>query len=423
MKRAKGFALLAALTLGLAPGVGAAGPDTAAQDVAMGGSFFTRFERRVGYGGGAGDYASYNSDFVRYRARISLDTGPMDIGSPWKLNARFVPQAGGIWSTGGDSLDDASLGVHEAFVRLKKGASRFEIGRFELVYGDHLVLGNVGWHHLGRSFDGVRGHIQPDPKGIWTDVFLTSVNEGPMNDVVSNDAFAGDTMLTGVYTGLGSILGEKAALDFYLLGVLRPKYTTAEEVSYQGAGEFTLGSRIKQKAGPMDWRAEAGVQLGSRRVDTEAVDVFAFQIDAEAGLNLEIAQGLRIGAEGFFASGDDPDTADKLENWNQLYPTAHKWMGFMDYIGGRSNISGGIGHIKLTFLDRMVWMTDVHAFVRPRSPADGQPEYMGIEVDNGLAYLLGKGVKARLAYDIFVQSSDTGGDTLNFTEVEFSTKF
>lgn len=62
-------------------------------------------------------------------------------------------------STSGN-LYDSRLDVHEAYFAIKptKDENLFLFaGRQELAYGDHLVLGSVPWHRIGRSFDGVKG--------------------------------------------------------------------------------------------------------------------------------------------------------------------------------------------------------------------------------------------------------------------------
>ena len=129
-----------------------AGPAPAAEPLGFTGSLFARFEARRGYSA-SGLTAS---DYVRYRTRLGLVT-------PWRrgaeglaVRARVVPQSAGYWHVGGDSLDDAALGLHEGAIEIEHGAVRLEAGRFEMVYGDHLVIGNVAWDPTGRSFDGVR---------------------------------------------------------------------------------------------------------------------------------------------------------------------------------------------------------------------------------------------------------------------------
>jgi len=55
--------------------------------------------------------------------------------------------------------NDTNLGVHQGYIKLKNLFSEeisLQLGRFESPYGRHRLMGNVGWHNVGRSFDGVK---------------------------------------------------------------------------------------------------------------------------------------------------------------------------------------------------------------------------------------------------------------------------
>jgi hypothetical protein len=135
---------------------------------------------------------------------------------------------------------------------------------------------------------------------------------------------------------------------------------------------LTGGIRVKQRISAVDYRVEAGVQTGHRpRLGLERQTALAYQGDAEAGVNL-LDDRLRFALEGLYATGDDPDTADRAEGWDQLYPTAHKFLGRADIIGPRTNVASG------TF--------DLSVCDRPRA-GSGSGERAGAEtaaVDRGV---------------------------------------
>jgi hypothetical protein len=142
-------------------------------------SFFSRYELRDNYAGiGVAGGRLLESDGVAYRARLGLGTKPVDIGGGQTVAVALVPQASGFWADSGSTLSDDGLDVHEAYVRLAGPSFRADVGRFEMAYGDHLVIGDVGWHETGRSFDGARLRIEPGASGAWIDGFVTQLGEG-----------------------------------------------------------------------------------------------------------------------------------------------------------------------------------------------------------------------------------------------------
>jgi len=388
-------------------------------------SFFVRYDLRAGYDNVG--LAAAEGDIVRYRTRFGLIAGPLELDESLQLTLRFVPQASGIWYVGGNALEDAELGLHEGLVQLGGETWRLDAGRFEMVYGDHLVIGNVGWHQTGRSFDGLRLHLEPGD--LWVDGFFTLIGEGSLTPG-DQDPLAGDTYFAGLYAGLGGLIEEGFALDAYVL-LLSSVGETAlvgdppMEVDVDGSNRVTLGSRVKHDAGLLDYRLEAGIQLGSAPADQS---IFAWHGDLEVGVQL-LDDALRVAVEGFYATGDDPDSTDTNEAWNHLFPTAHKWMGFADIIGARSNVTGGVLHLALSPADGWKINADGHLFVRPEDTIDATDPMMpvtiesgmaGIEGDFGVAYTIAAGLRARTNYSLFLPSEDWYGttDTAHFWELE-----
>lgn len=383
-----------------APAEPAAAPEK--PSVVVTGSFFTRYELREGYaelGKTSGRFSE--SDMFRYRARLGLATTPVDIGDGKQVILSFAPQASGFWADKGGTLSDGALGMHTAKMRMKKGDYWVDAGRFEMIYGEHLVIGSVGWHETARTFDGLRAHVPIDCCGAYVDAFFTQVSEDP---TLVKPLGAGDVYFSGIYAGLGPMIGKGMDLDGYVLNKTMPK-TAGVDLGM----ELTVGSRFKKKMGNLDVRAEAGVQLG-----VGSVDMLAFQADAEVGM--KVGPG-RVALGGWYASGDDPTTATN-EGWDQLYPTAHKFLGFADIAGGRSNIMGGIARAKFKASPSLVVGADAHLFLRPETAADS---YTGIELDTFALHKMGKGLGLRGGYSLFVPN-ETGpfgtSDVAHYIEVQ-----
>jgi hypothetical protein len=382
-------------------------------------SIFTRFELREGYDDAGVSRARFvEGEAFFYRARLGLALAPIDVGEGTMVSFQLTPQASGKWGTLGTTVADANLGLHEGYFRVAGSSAALDVGRFELNYGDALVIGNLGWHQTARSFDGARVLGKLDDAGSTLDGFFTVLAEG--HGTVTDPALAGDNYFAGLYAGVGPMVSEGMALDLYLLTLITPE-TEDLPVSMDpadgtadrdGALEATLGVRAKQKVGTLDYRIEAGVQVGDRLVGNTAESAFAYHGDLELGVSFG---DVRLAAEGLMASGDDPSTTD-LEGWNQLFPTAHKFLGLMDVFGGRTNVASGALHLSGKASADLTLALDGHVFSRLEGAADG---YAGAEVDAVAKYALGKGLGLSGVYGIFLPSDDyPSEDAIHYLEVQ-----
>jgi hypothetical protein len=383
-------------------------------------SFFTRYEVREGYrdlGRSAGRFQE--GDATVYRARFGLMTAPMKVGRNIEAVLQFTPQASG-WLGETDTIVDYDLGLYEGYLRVQDGSEKvqFDIGRFRMDYGDALVIGDLGWHQTGRAFEGMRARWALGT--AWIDSFFTQVDEGrPLSDAFG----AGDRYFYGVYAGLGSLVAEGLALDFYGLGRSSPTTVgvvssadpTRQTPTVKSATDVTLGARAKQKVGAFDYRVEAGLQFGSRPAavtgtvpatgeppELDPVTVLAYQVDAEAGVS---GAGLRAAVGALVASGDDPST-DKNEGYDQLYPTAHKFLGLSDIFGARSNVFSINGNLSYKVIDAFTLMAQPHVLWTMQTPTIGVEDYTGTEIDMHAIYALGQGLTLRGMYGLFLSSSD-----------------
>lgn len=389
-------------------------------------------------------------DYVVSRARLLLATNPVDAGGGVMVSATFVPQAAYTFGESGTATptlsDHPALQLYEGFASVGTSAYRLDVGRFMLDYGDALVIGNLGWNELGRAFNGARVRLTPLDEPIFIDAFVTLLDEGR---TTSQEPVAGDTYFYGVYAGLGALIDKAIDWDVYALGLSvadNEELTVADPMDAtntapadrDGATEITLGSRLRGKLAPIDYRAEAGLQFGRRTVQPsfarpapDARSKLGYQIDAELGVTP--VPGFRVGVEGLIASGDDPTTPDEDEGYNELFPTAHKFLGLMDVIGPRTNIASAVLHLNVAALDPLLLALDLHHFSRLEPGADGKDGTVGQELNFNALYTIGAGASLRGLYGIFLPDEgfwetkapdpDEAGDALHYVEVQFSYEF
>lgn len=384
-------------------------------------NFWSRYEARAGQLATGALDGRGTSDKVFYRARVGIRPVDLDLGNDHSTSFYFEPQAAGAYDGSGLG-SDVAIGLHQGFLSLSGEAFRLDVGRFEMVYGDHLVIGNVGWHQAGQAFNGARARIAPIEGGVWLDLFATLMDKG---SVPTDQARIGslDYYFLGAYAGLGPMI-DNLDLDFYLLSKI---YTggTKDGQSTSAAANGTLGTRVKGKAAQVDYRLEAGFQFGNRKATaaSSAVSSFAYQADAELGVTP--LSGLRLAGGGFIASGDDPATADTDEGWDQLFPTAHKFLGLSDIMGKRTNVAGAVVRGSYGVSKTLTAGADAHFFVRPEV-ADGTDSYAGTELNLSLAWKFLKTLKLRGMYGLFMPNGTgplANGKRQHYLEIELSQTF
>ncbi len=419
------FVAAVAILLTVPANANAQDADNDSPQLTLGGSFFTRYEVRENFSDvGLAGRRLGEGDGAVYRARLNLRSTDIDVGNGLTASVLFAPQAAGYWGDVSGGLTDLGLGTHEAKLRIGWGDSWLDVGRFEMIYGEHLIIGNVDWNEFGRSFDGARLRMAVGEPGSYIDVFATQVAEGGL--IGATEPFgSGDTYFLGIYAGIGPTVAPNLVLDVYSLFLIDPRVTEtvgpAGPMDGDAAAELTLGTRALYTLDPVVFRIETGLQLGER-VATDQ-DMVAWHVDAD--VTATVAEGVKAIVGGQYASGDDPDTADTFEGWNQLFPTAHKFLGLTDVIGGRTNIASVFVKGRWKALPRLSFAADQHVFFRPQTP-DGIDAYTAVETDIWGLYRLGRGLGLRAQYSLLVGNEDgplLSNSSVHYVEVQLRLDF
>jgi Alginate export len=206
-------------------------------------------------------------------------------------------------------------------------------GRQELLFGAQRLVGVSDFSNVRRTFDGGTGIIRV---GDWTItplwVELVVVQKYHFNES------SADHKLYGIYgTGPAHIL--PIHLDLYWLGV------DNRSVTFNGTSGHetrqTLGARAWGKIAEtnFNFEVEGAGQFG--RVGRG--DISAGMFTAVLGYAVPVT-GLspRVYLEFDYASGDAKPGGD-VGTFNQLYPTSHSFLGYIDYIGRQNIISPSTG--------------------------------------------------------------------------------
>jgi hypothetical protein len=170
-----------------------------------------------------------------------------------------------------------------------------------------------------------------------------------------------------------------------------------------------------------DYSAEAAGQFGNfySAALNERLEHRAFAINMAAGYTWAKTPGSpRLGLEYNYSTGDEDPTDDLHETFDNLFPTNHKFYGFMDFFSWQ-NIHNARFSASIKPLAKLTVTADVHAFWLANTSdffyqANGAPrttggygiqpdagDYVGAEVDVIGTYAITAYAAAQLGYGHF----------------------
>ncbi|MCA8954377.1 MAG: alginate export family protein [Planctomycetes bacterium] len=353
-----------------------------------------------------------NADFLSQRARLKLDFEVND-----RIRTVFELQDVRYWGEETATTDDSADGLdfHQAYVEVEETpgiGGTLTVGRQRLSYGDQRLIGALDWLQQGRAFDGVRNRWQCGEG--WTDVFATQIRENFANATTTMGHV--DRYFGGIYGHYG--FAESTTAEPYLLfshddgigaGQSEARGTLGFLVQHDVTDGFSLGG-------------EYATQFGERgAADIPIFECFAVNLHARATTG---DAGPWCGIELDYASGDDPNSGAD-ERFDNLFPTAHKFWGYMD-LATWSNLAhaavtagcrcGDSGSVEVQLhAFRTVERTD--ALTGPRGTLTaggaGNSNAMGEEFDLVYTHVVETGGKAKLrlqlGYGVFVPDAGVRG--------------
>ncbi len=329
----------------------------------------------------------------RFRLGVELESGEETIVY---IQAQYVD----TWGSNSGRLSDNSLSVHQAYIKHQIN-SRLELklGRQELAYGDHLVVGSVGWSNVGRSFDAAK--LKYKHSLGWVDVFASEVTKISPGE---------DNNFSGLYASFDK-LNFADVVEFYTFYSVNPAFVLDADVIH-------FGTRVKSQEGLFDYRVEVTAQS----------EVSGHQGDLELGYKFTKESRLRFSLEGFMASKD----------YIQLFPTAHKWLGIRDILSRRNIIGARVG-VQMKVSDKLKAKVDYHLFQRQDDAVSayafngsslgtsGSSKDIGSELDATISYKLDEKLSALIGGGLFIVGDylkENGRtDNSSFLFAQIQTKF
>ena len=268
----------------------------------------------------------------------------------------------GLVNNGGNVLD-----LHQGYFDLRKLFDlplTVRVGRQEIVWGDHRVIGNFVWSNIGRVFDG--GRFMWDTDAIHAEAFAAQVKEsGWTNTTQDENIYAGQLAFKK--------LVPSALVELMYIqkndqnGLAQLSSTGFSSTAATAAGNHIVihdfGMRIDGKVpnlDAVDYTVESHGQFGHYGDLVHR----AFAGAAKSGYTFkEMAWKPRLGVEYDYASGDKNLNDGVHGTFDNLYPTNHMngIYGFADLVSWQ-NMHDVRGQIKVQPTNKLTAQADYHYF-------------------------------------------------------------
>jgi hypothetical protein len=289
-------------------------------------------------------------EFTLQRVRLSFD---FDVNK--NVAAKMIISDNRTFGGTGSTTGTGELNMTQGTVDLKNLGDissilenvSIRIGRWQMFYGDHRLIGHLNWGNTGRVWDGAKVRWD-NKKGSWVELFATEVSAtttgtAPGDSVSTSRA---DELFWGLYTHFKTPV-EGVIAEPYL--IIRDRSHDTGVVA--GEKRWSSGLRIAGKKIPslpgIDFKAEQVWQTGvveaiggrtmgidgqTENRGSQAISAFAGAWGAGYTFS-NVGWSPRIGYQYTLASGDESPGLGADATFRQLYPTGHARLGYMDFHG------------------------------------------------------------------------------------------
>ncbi len=376
----------------------------------IGGQLRLRYHHEVGMKGPQ-RFLDTVDDFLLTRLRLYTNYKV----NPWlRLYVEGILAESSFESYPPRQIDENQGDLLNAFVDLQVfDEVGLRVGRQELLYGNQRLVSPLDWANTRRTFDGVKVMTKFDD---WTaDLFYTNpviVAPYAFDEPDYDQSFYG---MYSVYSGW-----DNNTLDLFYLGY--DDQTNLFSI-------HTVGGRLNGGKCDWLWELEGGYQFG----DASGVGVGQSAGYCTGGIgrkmsDMEWKPTLWLYMD--YASGDTP--GGDFNGFNQLFPLAHKYLGFIDAVQ-RSNIQSP--NVLLTAsptdkLDLLLWyyyfQSDTAAPVPSigGTPNQNGGRYFGQELDLIAKYKLRPRSEILFGYSHFWRGSKIENpNDADFFYCEFTVNF
>lgn len=367
-------------------------PSLALAQLTLDGEFRPRTEYRNGYR----VLRTADSDpalFTSQRARLVLKYNT-DL---YKI--KVAGQDVRVWGDGEQLQDNSNVNIHEVWAQLKVSeAMDIKLGRQELIYDDHRLLGSVNWTQQARSHDALVLKFHEADHNFKIDI------GGAYNQETEN--LLGNTYSLNNYKVLSYIWLHKKikAFNISVIGI-----TDGFQQSSSTNFRYTYGSHLEYSSDDLNLSGSVYVQNGD---DATRRNISAWMYALKTGYDFN---ALRLTAGYDYLSGGTSNNPQR-QAFNTLYATNHKFYGNMDYFLNvpEDTRFGGLQDLyvqaKYDFAEKSILSLTYHHFALAESiapPADdgALDKNLGSEFDLNLTHNFTSDISLKIGYSLLTLSS------------------
>jgi hypothetical protein len=232
---------------------------------------------------------------------------------------------------------------------------------------------------------------------------------------------------SGVYVNITKV--PKTLLDLYFFSRNADREAINAEPSPQfgqptARDIYTAGGRLKNRPGELgnwDYSLEGAYQFGDYATGqtTARLTQDAYMFVAQGGYTFaDFWATPRLGIEYAYSSGDDNSTDGTHGTFDNLFPTNHKFYGYMDFVS-LQNIQDVRGELTLKPTSRLsvaleghgFWLANTHDYFynvsgAPRATGGygiqpGNSSFVGTEIDVIAGYAITRNAQVEAGYGHF----------------------
>ncbi|MBK9792101.1 MAG: alginate export family protein [Sphingobacteriales bacterium] len=225
-----------------------------------------------------------------------------------------------VWGNEPQAQNVGSFGLHEGWAEIFiKDKASIKLGRQELVYDDHRLLGNLDWVMAARSHDGLVIKVNHKNAQLHIGGGFNQSSENLIGTVYKVKNYK--ALAFGWYNQ--KFDSSRASLSVYAVADGMQINDSTPTTKFR----FTFGPRADFKYKHLNANIGAYLQAG-KTITNRKILAFMANVYAEF-----ISKKITVGLGYDYISGQN---ASKTSNTNYnafytLYPTNHKFYGHMDY--------------------------------------------------------------------------------------------
>jgi len=425
--------LFYAIPLGAAVFVG--GQFAQAVDFKFSGEIRPRTE--LATNGAVGTAKNAHRSFTTMRTRLGVKA-IVDSDTSGFIQLQDVRTAGGQQpSTAPPSVTQTGTGVsasgldlHQAYIDLSNmldSGIHLRLGRQEMVFDQHRLIGNIGWIQQAQTFDTARGDID---LGQFIDglsltgffaktVASTSSGTHPTLKQTSNSNATFDSNFAGerLTYKLGGKGDRITQYFYYSLNPARSGATAQTKPNVANNIEYVGGYLLKHvNVLGRSWRArfDGAYEFG----DVNATkNIKAYMLTASLATKFDFMHGFGIKGWYDYMSGDTDNTSagDTTDHtFTTPYATNHAYYGHMDKFLNIPN--QGLQDIAVKMwlkpTKKIKLIVHLHQFLSARKGTSTQaPKNLGQEIDTHFKYPLAKNTMLALGYSHYFGNGTVSAKT------------